>query len=72
MAYIMLLFEPDPLPSNLIGVWHSCEAEGKAGFDKCRNPDGSLRDTLTFKIIEEIDVKDPYIQAIRKGVNVTN
>ena len=50
---------------NLIGVHHFC---GPDGFDKWRNPDGSLKSTVTFRIVETGGASNSFVQAVKAGL----
>jgi hypothetical protein len=57
----------DPLDGqgNLIGVHHLC---GDNVFDKWRNPDGTLRDTVTYKVVDQVGVSSAILQAVKAGI----
>jgi len=53
---------------NKIRVNHCSNAEPDV-FIKWRNPDGSLRDTVTYKIVSEVrNLKSLFFQKVRAGL----
>jgi len=50
---------------NLIGVPHFCRPDK---FEKWRNPDGSLKSTVTFRIVETGGASNSFVQAVKAGL----